>query len=175
MWEKVMSHIWMSHGTQMSASCHIRFSTPTPTPGQKAEERQNDRGNAYEWVILLIWTCRFHFFPLVSSFCFHSHTWTESRRDAARSRSPALPAACISAHKCCRICSGSLSRCTCVYWTWLIHTWDVTHLCVPSRPVSVVVVAADPSAVAPVYVGHDSFILGTWLIHVCNLGQFVLP
>jgi len=37
------------------------------------------------------------------------------------------------------------------------------QLCLPlaSQPISVAVFAADLSAVAPVYIGHDSFILGT--------------
>ena len=37
------------------------------------------------------------------------------------------------------------------------------QLCLPlaSRPTSVAVFAADLSAVAPVHIGHDSFIIGT--------------
>jgi len=56
--------------------------------------------------------------------------------------------------------------------TWIIHTWDMTHCLLPAIA-RIIILCSRPSIhkwlihtwdMTHLYVGHDSFICGTWLI-----------
>jgi len=51
--------------------------------------------------------------------------------------------------------------------TWLMHTWDMTHLCM--RHESFVMCDVTRS-----YMIHDSFMRATWRIYICNMARIYM-
>jgi len=57
----------------------------------------------------------------------------------------------------------------CIYVTWLIHIWDMTHSYVGHDSFICGTWLIHMWDMTHSYVGHDSFICETWLIHMCDM------
>jgi len=58
--------------------------------------------------------------------------------------------------------------------TWLIYIWDMTHCLLPAIA-RIIILWSRPSIQTHSYVGHDSFIRGTRLIHMWDMTHCLLP